>query len=198
MSDKNSRKREEIQRAAYRCFRDTGYHGTSVDQICEAAGISKGSFYWHYPSKHDVFVELLETWTRQIMDELYDQFKQSVLHQDYVTAVTEALKKEIHRGRALVPLWLEFTLLAHRSAEFQDVLPRFYRRARLAIAEVLRPITVGRMTEDELDGVAAAIFGAYTGLMMQEISDPTGAHADEAMAQCVAVLGRYLRTPPRA
>ena len=53
-------KRKQIRTAAYQCFRDGGFHETTVDSICARAKISKGSFYWHYPSKQDVFVDILD------------------------------------------------------------------------------------------------------------------------------------------
>ena len=129
---KGSQKRAQIRHSAYQCFRDHGYHDTSVDAICEATGISKGSFYWHYPTKQDVFVDILEVWTREVMDELYEQFEDAALADDYSTALTAALSREIHRGRKIVPLWLEFTAQSTREPAIREALSKFYRRARTA------------------------------------------------------------------
>ena len=189
---RGEQKRDQIRRAAYACFRDAGYHDASVDAICERAGISKGSFYWHYASKQEVFVDILDTWARQVMDELYDQFEQSVLHHDYIGAVTAALQREMRRGRAIVPLWLEFTLQARREPEIRQALSKFYRRARMAIAEVLRPAARGKLDEAQLQAVATTIFGAYTGLMVQEVSDPDESHVRTAVEDSMAVLGFWL------
>ena len=73
-SKKSEAKRASIRHAAYVCFREKGYHETSIDEICETAKISKGSFYWHYGAKIDVFGDILESWARQVVDELLDQF----------------------------------------------------------------------------------------------------------------------------
>ncbi|MEO1272695.1 MAG: TetR family transcriptional regulator C-terminal domain-containing protein, partial [Myxococcota bacterium] len=147
--------------------------------ICKGAEISKGSFYWHYDSKADVFIDLLETWARQVMDELYEQFEDSFKEPDYMQAITTALERELHRGRAIVPFWLEFTVQARRDPQVRDALAKFYRRARAAIAEILRPVVAHRITEAELQGVAATIFGGYIGLLVQEFTDPDRAHASQ-------------------
>jgi AcrR family transcriptional regulator len=189
---KGERRREQIRVAAYRCFRDTGYHDTSVDAICEKAGISKGSLYWHYTSKQEIFVDILETWSREITDEMFEQFERAVLDDDYVGAVTRALHREMQRGRLIVPLWLEFNLQARREPEIRNALAKFYRRARTAIAEMLRPVAAGRLDEDELNGVAEMIFGAYAGLMMQDLSDPEDASGEHAATSFMRVLGRWL------
>jgi AcrR family transcriptional regulator len=36
---------------AMRIFLEKGYHGTSVDDITQAAGLTKGALYWHFRSK---------------------------------------------------------------------------------------------------------------------------------------------------
>lgn len=46
--------------AAVRVFGARGYHGTSVRDIAEAAGVSPGSLYNHFASKHDLLVVILE------------------------------------------------------------------------------------------------------------------------------------------
>ncbi|MCA9524772.1 MAG: TetR/AcrR family transcriptional regulator [Myxococcales bacterium] len=189
-------KREEIRRAAYDCFRAGGFHATSVDDICAAAGASKGSFYWHYASKQEVFVDILETWTREVMDQLYEQFEEAVIDADYVAAITEALKREVKRGRVIVPLWLEFIAQGSREPELQAAVSKFHRRARSAIASILRPAVAGRCSEGELQAIAATIFGAYLGLVVQDGADPERAHAVDNVSMFMALLGRLFQYLP--
>ncbi len=190
---KGERRRESIRKAAYRRFRDDGYHETTVDDICAAAGSSKGSFYWYYASKQEVFIDILETWTREVMDQMYVQFQTAVRAEDYIRATTEALEREIRRGRVIVPLWLDFTVHARNDAEVREALGRFYRRARAAVAEMLRPGLEGILPEAGLQGVAATVFGAYTGLLMQELADPGRADAREAMQQFMGLFAQWVR-----
>ncbi|MFT5430530.1 MAG: AcrR family transcriptional regulator [Myxococcota bacterium] len=191
-SPKGEQKRAEIGIAAYQCFRELGYTATTVDSICKKAGISKGSFYWHFPSKQDVFVSLIEMWTRQIMDELYEQFEDAVLRDDYGTAVTEALQRETHRGRVVVPLWLEFTVLGRHEPEIQQALAKFYRRARSACAEILRPQMEPECTDAEIQSAAAVVFGAYAGLIIQEMSDPGRLDAGQEIAKFMTAFKKVV------
>ncbi|MEZ4475412.1 MAG: TetR/AcrR family transcriptional regulator [bacterium] len=190
-------KREEIRRAAYECFRAGGFHATAVDDICAAAGASKGSFYWHYASKQEVFVDILETWTREIMDQLYEQFEEAVIDADYVVAITEALKREVKRGRVIIPLWLEFIAQGSREPELQGAVAKFHRRARAAIAAILRPAVAERISEPELQAIAATIFGAYLGLVVQDGADPERARAVENVQVFMSLLGRIFQYLPQ-
>lgn len=49
--------------AAHVLVRRQGYAATSVDQICGAAGVSKGAFFHHFATKEDLGVAAAEQWT---------------------------------------------------------------------------------------------------------------------------------------
>ncbi len=51
--------REEILKAALNLFSTNNYHATSMSMIAEEAGVSKGTVYWHFDSKEDLFRELV-------------------------------------------------------------------------------------------------------------------------------------------
>jgi TetR/AcrR family transcriptional repressor of nem operon len=51
-----SESRERILDAALHAIRAHGYAATSVDDLCEAAGVTKGSFFHHFASKEDLAV----------------------------------------------------------------------------------------------------------------------------------------------
>ena len=53
-------KKDVIAEAALSCFKLGGYGGTSMDDIVKKAGISKGGIYWHFKSKEEIFLYLLE------------------------------------------------------------------------------------------------------------------------------------------
>ena len=53
-------RRREILDAAQSCFERRGFHGTSMDQICCAAGISPGGLYRYFPSKEAIIAAMAE------------------------------------------------------------------------------------------------------------------------------------------
>ncbi|WPN48308.1 TetR/AcrR family transcriptional regulator [Pseudomonas sp. P8_241] len=59
------RKREAIIQAAIAEFRDNGFEITSMDRIAATAGVSKRTVYNHFPSKEELFAEILnQLWVR--------------------------------------------------------------------------------------------------------------------------------------
>src|SRR2546430_16402275 len=58
-NERKAQTRAELIDAAARVFARRGYHGTTVDDVAEEAGFTKGAFYSNFESKEDVFVELV-------------------------------------------------------------------------------------------------------------------------------------------
>lgn len=57
-TQKAEKKRVEILRAATRCFRKTGFHQTSMQEICAEIGLGPGAVYRYFSSK-DAIIEAM-------------------------------------------------------------------------------------------------------------------------------------------
>jgi TetR/AcrR family transcriptional repressor of nem operon len=53
----------KILDAALTVIRRQGYAATSVDDLCEAAGVTKGAFFHHFKSKEDLAVTAAQYWS---------------------------------------------------------------------------------------------------------------------------------------
>ncbi len=65
-----SERQERIEGAATELFERYGYDKTTVSDIAEAAGVSKGAIYLHFDSKAELFEGLLIAELRRYMDRL--------------------------------------------------------------------------------------------------------------------------------
>lgn len=54
--------RTRILNAALGVFREKGYTATTVDDLCRAAGVTKGSFFHHFPSKEAAALATIQHW----------------------------------------------------------------------------------------------------------------------------------------
>jgi TetR/AcrR family transcriptional regulator, transcriptional repressor for nem operon len=55
--------RGKLLEAAFSIIRQKGYAATTVDDLCAGAGVTKGAFFHHFPSKNSLAVAALNQWT---------------------------------------------------------------------------------------------------------------------------------------
>lgn len=55
--------RNKLLEAGVKVVREQGFSATSVDQLCQAAGVTKGAFFHHFSSKEALGVALAEYWS---------------------------------------------------------------------------------------------------------------------------------------
>ena len=85
MGNHRERRREETRKRLYeaslRIFRRQGVGPTRIDEIASEAGVSRGTFYFHFPSKEDVLLQLLRDSQEHMVDDLEDLDPDSTLPQ---------------------------------------------------------------------------------------------------------------------
>jgi len=62
--------RTQMREKGKKLFEKHGLKKTSVDELTEAVGISKGAFYLFYDSKEELFMEILEGFEQEIQNKI--------------------------------------------------------------------------------------------------------------------------------
>jgi len=61
-ADQRTARRDQILAAALACFARTGYHATTMADIANEAGVSKGTPYLYFAAKETLYVALHDQW----------------------------------------------------------------------------------------------------------------------------------------
>jgi AcrR family transcriptional regulator len=69
--ERRTNTREQIRTVALEMFAERGYDATSLREIAEQLGVTKAAVYYHFKTKEDILVSLLEDFMAQV-DELLD------------------------------------------------------------------------------------------------------------------------------
>jgi AcrR family transcriptional regulator len=108
--------RASILAAATACLAERGYDATSVGEICRRAGVSKGAFYHHFPSKHALFLELLNGWLAELDAQLEATRLQALSVPEGLLAMAEMFQQVFRQARGQLPVFLEFWTQSARDA----------------------------------------------------------------------------------
>jgi AcrR family transcriptional regulator len=60
-TEQGNERKQQLLRSAEELFTQRGYGATRISDICAAAGVAKGLFYWYFPTKESLFAELVRT-----------------------------------------------------------------------------------------------------------------------------------------
>ena len=96
---RSERTRAAIREAANRLFLERGVAATTVDAICAAADISKGTFYLYFHRKEDLLVEYGLQRLRLWRDMLPDLIASKRTFRENINAILDALVREKAWGR---------------------------------------------------------------------------------------------------
>lgn len=90
--------RIKLNSAAQECLGKFGVKKTTVDQLAQMAGISKGAFYIFYPSKESLFFKVFEEYQNSIIEEMFNELNEleNVGSEEFSDLIYEIYKKVRH------------------------------------------------------------------------------------------------------
>ncbi|WP_431240257.1 TetR/AcrR family transcriptional regulator [Mycolicibacterium aichiense] len=175
--------RERILATAYRLFYREGIRATGIDKVIAEAGVTKVTFYRHFPSKDALILAYLELRHRRWMDWFVDALDRHAGNRrrpPVVAAVEEWLTADSFRGCAFINGVNE---IGADLPEVQAITTRHKADMVAAIKETLPPGANRTRT-------AQALGVALDGAVVQAQYQRNATSAVKALATIAAALGR--------
>jgi len=185
--------REAILTSALRLFARHGMAGSSIDQIAQEAGITKGAIYWHFDSKDALFDAILERirvrWTDAVQAPLGAKTsavaRLQALFDGYASLFSETPE---------ICLFMQRVLL-EGDREFSPRVGRILTATARVIARILEDgKSKGELRPDlETTTTAHTILGTISGASQQSLANrslPLDTLLSEAKAMTLAYVRR--------
>lgn len=181
--------RIRILAAAVECFTRSGYDATGVAEICAHAGVSKGAFYHHFPSKQAAFLALMDLWLNDVDEPLRAARALGETVPQQLVGLARIVEPVFAVARGQVPMFLEFWRQAAKEPEVWQATIEPYRRFRAGFAELVKAgIADGALRAVDPDLAALTIVSLGVGLVVQGALDPTGEEWGQAAAESLKLL----------
>jgi AcrR family transcriptional regulator len=175
-ADHLENRRQEIVRAALRCFAREGFHATSVRDVVRESGLSAGAVYSYFPSKAELVAgavePILETLTG-VLDAVVDADRSLELGRTPTEAVAEVLRRiypfavggEVDYTRVAVTAWAE----GLRDPAVRAIAERTYGTVRSRLSDrVARWRDAGHLAPDvDAEALAQVLFSTLVGFVLQ-------------------------------
>lgn len=181
--------RAHILTAAAECFTRTGYDATGVAEICERAGVSKGAFYHHFPSKQAAFLALMQRWLNGLDAPLRVPQVPPETVPEQLAGLAQMVEPVFAAAQGQVPMFLEFWRQAAKDPEVWQATIEPYRRFRAAFAALVTAgIADGSLRPVDPDLAALVIVSLGAGLVLQGALNPSGENWGQAADQAIRLL----------
>jgi len=163
--------REKLLEAATAILGRNGYQATSVDEILEAARVAPSNFYYHFKSKEELAIEVLEGYFEKSRQEMAPIFmNRSITATQKLERLHEAVVKKVSASGCCggCPMGNLAQELSDSHPEFRMRLARYFEECVEAIASVVTDgIRAGEFRQGiEPKASAYLLFGGMQGLML--------------------------------
>jgi AcrR family transcriptional regulator len=171
--EKQQRTRTSLLKAAAQLFCKRGLEGTSIDEVAQAAGYTKGAFYANFKSKEELFLVMLD-----------ERFSSELQRLDRALAGTQEPHEEALAAAAdfihfasddeWQSLYFQFLAHAARNEDFRQELATRQRAMRDRLAEVFGRWKDGIGLEPALplEDITAMTFFMADGFLVNRIIEP--------------------------
>jgi len=152
-----SARREQLLEVALEVFARAGYHGASMNDVAEAAGVTKPVLYQHFESKRELYQALL--------DEVGARLLQAIAS---AAAGTADGREQTERGFQAYFRWVSadhdsFRLLYSGGSRRDEEFNRAVRRVTAAASAAIAPLIAADIDDEHRLTIAHAIVGLAEG-----------------------------------
>jgi len=174
MTKKGADTRERIMQEAEALVFARGYSGTAVDEIISATGLTKGAFFYHFNSKQDLALALIERfWERDValFEDLLKRARALGENPLQVALIFFKLFEEAIQANEEMPLKCLFASYLYEGEQFDEPVHGYIRDSlgewRQIFLDILEPVfsdktPAAQVTAEELaEMIMELIEGAF-------------------------------------
>ncbi|MGW8064162.1 TetR/AcrR family transcriptional regulator [Streptomyces ziwulingensis] len=197
---RRARTRADLLGAAFTVFAAKGFGRVSIEEVCDAAGYSRGAFYSNFDSLDELFFALYRQRADLIADQVSDALAQDGPDLD-VPAAVDRVTEVLLLDRDWLLVKTDFLAHAARDPAVARTLLEHRARLRRAIAGRLaraRGHTALPAVLGDVDGAAQAVVAAYDGVTTQLLLDRDTGHARAWLGRLLTALLTEGSGSPRA
>jgi AcrR family transcriptional regulator len=191
--EKRRETRSRLLEAAATVFAERGYSDSSLEEVAEKAGFSKGAVYSNFSSKEDLMWALLEDFFESRKREISEALADADDPEERAAAATRQFLDVLRQRPQIMLLFIEFWAYAVRRPQAKQRFVSLLGELRQVLAELIRQRSrqFGVRLSIPEDQVAIALGAMAQGFAMEKLSQPERA-TDDLYALMIAGFLRAL------
>jgi len=181
--------RNKILSTAEKYFAEKGIKGTDIDEICRKAGLTRGAFYHHFPTKQQFLLELLDRWVNKMTSQLSSiqfELKNSV---EILTEITEKMQPVFEQAGRQLPIFLELYIKAVNDPSLKKYVLKSYYSYLVFLTDVVsKGVEKDAVKKTDTEDISKILFAITIGLLVQGLINPQGADWGKLAKKSIRLL----------
>jgi len=189
MQARSTETRNRILNVSLELFSRNGYEATGVAEICLAAGVSKGAFYHHFPTKQAIFLELLHTWLGMLDEHMKAARQEAKNVPQALMNMGGLMQMVFQEASGRLPMFLEFwTQASHDPLVWQAIIAPYQRYQVYFKSLIETGIAEGSLEVDDPETAARALVAMGVGLLLMGVLEGQDERSAQLPLQSIKIL----------
>jgi AcrR family transcriptional regulator len=182
-------RRQQIVDAASACVRRAGFHGASMAEIAQAAGLSVGQIYRYFDNKEAIIAAIVARDMAAMRDKFSElQNSGQPLLEAIISSCSQAVDDYYDPERSA--LMLEVVAEAARNPRVAAMVQAADAEERAFGHDMIRQILPAHCSEPELAARGEVLSMLFDGMAVRGVNNPSGDRA--AISKILGSVMRYL------
>ncbi len=187
--DRAQERRQQIMQAALACFARKGYHKTTMDDIVAESGLSKGTLYWYFKSKDELFFSLVNSFFLEMQQDLDAIFEQPSSATEKLRTLAYEFARSYEEVAEFLNVFFEFWMQGTLNEQLNQLFHSMLSQYRGIIAGIIEEgFKAGEFKEVDANQLAVTVMAAYDGLWFYKMLMPGEVDLDRASHTFIETL----------
>ncbi len=167
---KRTESRNKILAIAQEYFAKNGITDTDIAEICRQAGLTRSAFYYHFPTKQQFLLELLDKWVLNMASQLGGANLQSKDCLEVFYKIIDEMQPVFENAGKQIPIFMELYIKAVNDPVLKVYVSASYNNFLDFFRSILEEkVTDKSMTAKDAEDVAKILVAVTFGLLIQGI-----------------------------
>jgi TetR/AcrR family transcriptional regulator, fatty acid metabolism regulator protein len=165
-----SAKQEELLRLAYRLMATKGMHRMTLQDVADAAGMSKANVVYHYKTKEDLVLKAMQWVLERVAARVVEATASASGRNAKIRAMIDAIFVDPQRNRNFYIVYAELIAHSSRNGRFASLNGWFRDIVTGQYAEVIG--STDRRSKKAVTEAATVVRALIDGLFLQWLEEP--------------------------
>ena len=152
-----SERRAQLLDVARKVFGTSGFHAVSMDDVAKEAGVTKPILYDHFPSKKDLYLELLDADLADLHDQVKTALDSPIGNRERIRTAFQVYFDFVDEQADGFRLMMQETVGAEK--DFREKVKAVRDRIQDEVAALINRESRGLLDSEHADVAAAALVG---------------------------------------